>query len=319
MAKRTTEGALDRATILALRVFVTVAEANSFSAAARQLRLAPSAVTNHVLALERSIGFALFHRTTRRVAITEAGEHFYRKCARIIPELDSTLNSLVPSEAKRGQLRVTAPPSFAVTVLAPNLVAFLERHPLITVDLRATSTLQNMISERIDLTFALRESLNSKVHHIRIARNDRAFCASPNYLSRCGYPKLPADLLRHRCLANMIEGVSERWSVKIGGRLTRLKLNNQFMADNGEVLRRACLKGAGVGCFYRFHVRDDLERGDLTEVLRPYQPNTNFIYAITLHREMMLPHVQLFLDFVRSIITESDRDGLERSVRRSRS
>jgi DNA-binding transcriptional LysR family regulator len=281
-----------------------VAEAQSFSSAARQLRLSPSVVTNHVLALERAIGGALFHRTTRRVAITEAGERFYRRCTAIVHEIDQSLIAAAPDAAQRRHLRVTAPPSFALTALGPNIATFLARHPQISIDLMVTSAVPNIISERIDVMFVLREEIDSKLPHVRISPSGRAFCASPEYIARQGSPSTPADLARHFCLSNMVAGAAERWTVKAGRTRRQIRVPAQLLADNGEILRRACLNGAGIGNFYRFHVREDLEEGRLVEVLGNYQPRSNFIYAVTPHREMMLPQVELFIDFVRSIVAE---------------
>ena len=305
MGPRTTSfAALDHASIVSLRIFIAVAEAQSFSSAARQLRLSPSAVTNHILALERSLGVALFHRTTRRVAITSAGEHFYYRCKAIIREVDQALSTAAPEAAQRGHIRVTAPPAFSLTALGPNLAEFLARHPKISIDLMVTSAVPNMISERIDVTFVLREELDSKLPHVRIAPSGRAFCASPLYIDRYGSPNTPADLAKHQCLANMVAGAAEPWSIKSGRTRKQVRVPAQLLADNGEVLRMACLNGAGIGNFYRFHVRADLEKGDLVEVLGAYQPHSNVIYAVTPHREMILPHVGLFIDFVRSIVAE---------------
>jgi DNA-binding transcriptional LysR family regulator len=294
--------ALDHASILSLRTLVAVAEAQSFSAAARQLRLSPSVVTNQILALERSIGVALFHRTTRRVAITQAGERFYRRCTAIIREIEQTLSAVAPESAHRGHLRVTAPPSFALAALGPNLATFLARYPHISIDLMVTSAVPNMISERIDVMFVLREELDSKLPHVRIAASGRAFCASPKYLAQHGSPNTLTDLARHRCLANMVAGAAERWAYRAGRTRKQVQVKAQMLADNGEVLRMACLNGGGIGNFYRFHVREDLEKGRLVEVLGAYQPNSNFIYAVTPHREMILPQVELFVEFVRSIV-----------------
>jgi DNA-binding transcriptional LysR family regulator len=161
-----------------------------------------------------------------------------------------------------------------------------------------------MVSERIDGTFVLREDLDSKLPHMRVAPSRRAFCASPGYLARNGSPTTPKELARHQCLANMVAGVSEGWSVQLGRKRKQVKVQAQLLADNGEILRMACLNGSGIGNFYRFHVHKDLEEGSLVEVLSAYQPNCNFLYAVTPHREMILPQVELFINFVRSIVPD---------------
>jgi DNA-binding transcriptional LysR family regulator len=126
MARRNVgRAALDQASILSLRIFCTVAEARSFSAAARQLRLSPSVVTNHVLSLERAIRVALFHRTTRRVAVTTAGERFYRRCSVILREIEQSLDAVAPERDQRAHLRVTAPPLLRLHCLVPIFPSFL--------------------------------------------------------------------------------------------------------------------------------------------------------------------------------------------------
>jgi DNA-binding transcriptional LysR family regulator len=296
------QSTLDQASILSLRTFIAVADAQSFSAAARQLRLSPSVVTNHILSLERSIGVALFHRTTRRVGITDAGERFYQRSTAIIREVDQVVSALAPDQEPSGHLRVTAPPSFALKALGPNLAIFLARYPNISIDLMVTSTVPNMVSERIDVTFVLRDEPDSKLAHFRIAPSRRAFCASPRYLERNGVPGKPSDLARHRCLANMVAGAPERWMVKAGRTEKQIQVDAQLLADNGELLRMACLEGAGIGNFYRFHVSSDLEKGNLVEVLGAYQTDSNHIYAVTPHRKMIRPQTELFIGFVRSIV-----------------
>jgi DNA-binding transcriptional LysR family regulator len=293
---------LDAAGILSLRIFVTVAEAQSFSAAARQMRLSPSAVTNHVLSLERMLGVALFHRTTRKVAITAVGGRFYKQSVAILGQVEEALENVVPSQEPLGHLRVTAPPSFAVRVIGPHLGGFLTSHPKVSVDMIVSSAVPNMVADRIDVAILLREEPQGKLSHVPLGSNPRAFCASHEYVARAGTPRTPRDLAKHRCLANMVAGGAEPWSFRMGQEVRQIQVDGPLLSDNGEILRRACLSGTGIGNFYRFHVREDLEHGDLIEVLANYQPDTNRIYAMVPHREMVRPLAQLFIDFVRGVV-----------------
>lgn len=151
----------------------------------------------------------------------------------------------------------------------------------------------------------LREDLDGKLPHLRLTTTNRAFCASAQYLERFGTPQTPADLKKHSCLANVVMGVPERWSVLMGRTKRELKLDSRLLADNGEILRRACIDGAGIGNFYRFHVREDLRAGRLIEVLGSFQPNTNALYAILPHRQIVLPHVDAFIKFVGSVVQDA--------------
>lgn len=296
-----TRPSLDGAGILSLRIFTAVADSQSFSGAGRQLRLSASAVTNHVLGLERMLGLALFHRTTRTVRITPAGERFYNKARQILDQVDEALHDVAPGARLAGHIRVTAPPSFAMSVVGPNLGQFLEANPGVSVDFIVSSARPNMIADRIDVAFLLQDSVEGNFASELIAENPRAFCASPSYLEKFGTPQHPDDLSRHFCLGNMVAAKSEPWAV-CDGRSTRLlNVKGPLVADNGEVLRSACLSGAGIGNFYRFHINDDLENARLIEVLAGYQPNTNRTYAVTPHREMVRPLARIFIAFVKTV------------------
>lgn len=292
---------LDNAGILSLRILVAVADSGSFSATGRQLRLSASAVTNHVLSLERMLGVALFHRTTRTVSITPAGERFYKKARQILDQVDEALHDVAPGARLTGHIRVTAPPSFAMTIIAPNLGAFFEANPGISVDFIVSSAKPNMIADRIDVAFLLREAMEGNFASELIAENPRAFCASPSYLEKHGIPEGPEELSHHLCLGNMVAARAEPWAVRDGKTTRLVSVKGPLVADNGEMLRSACLSGAGIGNFYRFHINDDLENGRLVEVLARYQPDTNRTYAVTPHREMVRPLAQIFINFVKDV------------------
>ena len=206
-------GMLNEASVLSLRSFVAVVETQSFSSAARQLRLAPSSITKHIQLLERGLNLALFHRTTRRISVTEAGERFYDHCLTILTQVDSAAALMVEERALVGHLRVTAPPSFALTVLGPNIHAFLREHPGITVDMMVTSATPNLIRDRIDVAIMLHEQPKSKLSHVLLAVSPREICASPGYLARYGTPTMPEDLDGHQCLSSRFSGVAESWPI----------------------------------------------------------------------------------------------------------
>ncbi len=157
---------LDKASILSLRVFQAVADSQSFSKAARHLRMSPSVVTNHVLGLERMLRVALFSRTTRKVTITGRGERFYREAKAILGRVDETLQSLAQSAPPSGHLRVQAPPLFAQRTLGPHLGGFLKAHRGITVDLIASSATLDMVAERISVAIVFRNDPPDKNGHL---------------------------------------------------------------------------------------------------------------------------------------------------------
>jgi DNA-binding transcriptional LysR family regulator len=132
MAAALPNSMLDDASILSLRCFAAVVETQSFSSAARQLRLAPSSVTKHVRLIEKAVNVALLHRTTRRVSVTEAGERFYDQCLAILAQIESAVLEVVAEKELSGHLRVTAPPSVAAAMLGPHIHDFLREYARIS-------------------------------------------------------------------------------------------------------------------------------------------------------------------------------------------
>lgn len=171
---------LDHASFQTLRIFVAVSDSGSFSAAARQMRLWPSSVTNHVVNLERMLGVALFDRTTtQKVSITDAGQLFYKPAKLILEQVDVALEVVSPEVNLTGHLRVVMPPSFAVNVVARSLGQFIADNPDISLAMIVTSARLDMIADRTDVAFTLREEVESHFSSTVIAPNPRAFCATP--------------------------------------------------------------------------------------------------------------------------------------------
>ncbi len=306
-------GGLNNASILSLRCFVAVVETQSFSAAARQLRLAASSVTKHVQLLEAGVRVALVHRTTRRISVTEAGERFYEQCLGILGQVDSLASAMTAESALAGHLRVTVPPSFAATALGPHIHSFLAAHPQISVDVMVTSATPDLVRDRIDVAIAIQEEPESKLAHFLLAENPRAVCASPAYLAKHGVPSKPQDLLQHECLSGRFSELAEPLSVRRMGSVRRkgslrrkgtwetIRIPSRLLSDNGELLRQACVTGAGIGNFYYFHVREDLEQGRLVRLLTDYEFRSRHIYAVVPHRQIVRPQTKAFIDFARDL------------------
>jgi DNA-binding transcriptional LysR family regulator len=292
---------LNNASILSLRCFVTVVETQSFSSAARQLRIAPSSVTKHVQSIENALNVALVHRTTRRVSVTEAGERFYEQCLAILSQVDSVA-AVIDAENISGHLRVTAPPSFAAATLGPHLHEFMREHQAISIDVIVSSATPDLIRDRIDVAITLRREPQSKLTHFWLASGPLKICASPDYLARHGMPKRPEDLMNHECLTGRYSDLAEAWTLGKKNVWQVVNLQFKLLSDNGDLLRQACLGGAGIGSFYDFHVREDLRSGRLVHVLSDYELHPRSIFAIIPHRKIVRPQTKAFIDFVQRLV-----------------
>ena len=305
MASPLPTGMLNNASVLSLRCFAAVVETQSFSSAARQLRLAPSSVTKHIQTLENAVNVALVHRTTRRISVTEAGERFYENCLAILAQVESAAAIMVEERALSGHMRVTAPPAFAVTVLGPNLPMFLDEHPGLTVDLIVTSAAPDLIRDRIDVAIMLHSAPESKLTHFFLSGCPREICASPAYLERHGMPQVPNDLDRHQCVSARFSDLVEPWVLSAGGESWVVNVKSRLLSDNGDMLRHACIAGAGIGNFYRFHVQRDLKEGRLIRVLPDYVSKPKDIYAVVPHRHLVRPQTKAFIEFAQRAIRDA--------------
>jgi len=292
---------LNDASIIALRCFVAVVQTHSFSSAARQLRLSPSSVTKHVKMLEAALGSALVHRTTRLVSVTDAGESFYERCVAILNEIDSAAAMIASDRQLSGHLRIVAPPSFAASILGPNLHLFLQDHPAISVDVIVTSATPNLIRDRVDVAISLENDPKSKLAHMLLAPCSRVLCASPSYIAVHGEPKSTEHLQSQDCIASRFSDLAEDWVLRRHGNWDAINIHSRLLSDNGDLLRQACLQGAGIGNFYRFHVEGDLRAGRLTQVLSAFEVKPKNIYAVLPHRQIMRPQAKAFVEFARKL------------------
>jgi DNA-binding transcriptional LysR family regulator len=295
-------GMLNDASILSLRCFVAVVETQSFSSAARQLRLAPSSVTKHVQLIENAVNVALVHRTTRRISVTDAGERFYDQCLAILAQIDSATAVMVTEKELSGHLRVTAPPSFATSALGPHIHAFAREHPGISVDVMVSSATPDLIRNRIDVAITIDEEPQSKLTHFWLAHGPRALCAAPDYIARRGAPNTPQDLMRHECMSGRFSDLAEGWTLERDNASQVVNVRFKLLSDNGDILRQACLGGAGIGGFYYFHVCDDLRDGRLIRILPEFEPTRKNIFAVIPHRQIVRPQAKAFIEFVRGVL-----------------
>jgi DNA-binding transcriptional LysR family regulator len=284
----------------ACRVFARVVEQHSFSAAARSLGMSLPAVSKHVARLERELDARLLHRTTRRLSLTEAGAVFHGHCLRLLEDAREAQDGVRQlHDAPRGELRLSAPVSFASTELAPHLPGFLARYPEISLDVDASDRLVDLADEGFDLAIRLTdrppEGLVARaLHGLR-----RVLCASPGYLERAGVPAHPSALAGHECLTYPpFEGVV-RWSFERAGERVDIAVRGRVRSNNSELLLHSARRGLGLLRVRDYTVREDLRRGSLREVLRDWSPDTGAgIYLLYLPNRRLPPKARVFIDYL---------------------
>jgi len=290
---------LDR--ITGLEVFTKVAGAGSFSAAGRALGLSQTMVTKHVAALEARLGVKLFHRSTRRLSITEAGRSYLEASERILAELDAADAAVAAERVEpRGLLRLNAPVTFGARQIAPLLAEFARSHPLVTVELGLNDRLVDLAEEGWDLVIRIGSLSDSSLIARRIAPFRTVLCAAPAYLKARGRPRTVQNLAEHNCLGYTLSRLTgaDRWMFGARGEVT-VEVSGNLRANNGDALRAAAIAGQGLIYQPSFVVADELRAGTLV-ALTLDQPTIEFggIYAVYLPDRNPAAKVRAFIDFI---------------------
>jgi DNA-binding transcriptional LysR family regulator len=288
---------LDRLT--GLEVFARVAGAGSLSAAARALGMSQTMVTKHIAALESRLGVKLFHRTTRRLSITEAGRNYLESSARILAEIEAADAAVAADRVEpRGLLRLNAPVSFGARQIAPLLAEFAQRHPRVTVELGLNDRLVDLVEEGWDLAIRIGNLSNSSLIARRIAPCRIVVCAAPSYLKARGTPRTVASLADHNCLGYTLSQRTpiDRW---VFGDDVGVQISGNLRANNGDALRAAAIAGQGIIHQPTFIVADDIREGRLV-ALALDQPTVELggIYAVFLPDRHPPARVRAFIDFI---------------------
>ena len=287
----------------AMRIFVRVAELNSFSGVAQQLGVARSVVTRQVAALENHLGTKLMARSTRRLTLTSEGASYLEKCRVILNLVDAAETGIAEERlAPRGLIRISVPLSFGLKRVMPHLLEFVRRYPEVNLDMDYSDRRVNLIEDGIDLSIRITHKLESTDVVRKISHSRLCVIASPDYLARCGTPLHPAELTHHQCLGYTIAGGQQAWQFLINDKLLSFPLRSQINANNGEALTEAAAQGLGITCQPDFIAQPYLVSGKVKEILTNYSLPELGIYAM-LPSNRQIPHrVRVLMEFLISEI-----------------
>lgn len=299
---------MDRLT--SMRIFTRVVELGSYSAVANEQGISAQMVGKHVQGLEQWLGGKLFHKTTRQQTLTELGQLFLARCQRVLEEMtltESLTQNLLAEPA--GRLRIAAPLSFGHHRLVPLLPAFLDRYPKLDVDLQLTPRWVDMVEEGFDAAIrTLRPQDEALIARPLLTQHYR-LCAAPDYLSRHGLPRHPADLARHQCLHGNW-GDHERWQfVGEDGQREEVRVGSRLRINHWPALLTAALAGAGVTLQPAEQVREHIAAGRLLPLLSHYQTPAKTLYFIYPAARRQVLKIALLGDFLaESLQSELDAE-----------
>lgn len=286
-----------------MRVFQQVVSEGSFAAAARTLDMSPAVVTRLVADLEEHLGTRLLHRSTRRLALSEAGEVYVARVRSILQDIDEA-HALASSHTQElaGELHVLATPVIATHVLAPLVAGFRVRYPKIVLDVHV-ELFKDPSFEEFDVTlFATTDEFDGNVVARKIATTDGILVATPGYLARMGTPQTPQDLLHHQCLRNNAGTLRMRtWRLHHAsqpGMHEDVDVPVVLWSNHVETLIGAALDDAGITSATTELVAPLLASGDLVRVLSPWILGHLVLYAALPSRKFMPQRTRVFLDYL---------------------
>lgn len=294
-----------------LDVFARVVTAKGMSAAGRELNLSPAVISKRIRRLEERLGVRLLQRTTRQLALTEAGQGFYERVVSILSSVEEAEAWVARgSDTARGSLRVSAPTSFGRMHIAPALGRFLELYPAVGVDLALSDSFVDIVGEGFDLAIRIADLQDSSLVARRLAPNHRILCAAPAYLTKHGRPERIEDLAHHHLLSH----TAGEWRLEGPDGPSHVRLHGPLKTNSSEVVREAVIAGIGIALRSTWDVAPELKSGRLAQVLPGYAGSKRVaIYAVYPSRRHLEQKVRAFMDFLQGLYGQTPYwdEGLE--------
>lgn len=284
-----------------ISVFVAVAKLKSVSHAAAALQMPKSTVSRRVSALERDIGLRLLKRTTKKVELTDEGLDYFLRCQRIIEEVESAHEELTGKRLQpQGHIRAAMTSDFGLRLVSA-LPEFCRRFPDLTIELDLTTRRVDPATENCDVAIYIGTPPDSGLTLHKLAEIPRYLYASPDYLPGRQPLESPGDLSAHACIVERLHGIEaqSQWILHNADQRARVKLHGSLILNSIGLIRRLAVAGAGIALLPEDICREDLENGNLVQVLKGWGAPPVSIYALTSSR-LMPAKTRVFLEFLRA-------------------
>lgn len=296
----------------ALQIFVEVVRRGSFAAVARDRGVDPSTVSRAVATLEQQLSLRLLQRSTRRLALTEAGRVYYDRVEPLMDELEQAGQEAADLGAgPRGILRIAAPVSFSQLNLVPLLPELARAHPELGFELLLTDARLDLLAERIDVAVQLGALEDSSLIAIRLGHMVARVCASPEYLRRRGHPRTPQELAEHDCLLLDMPGFSDVWRFRSrDGDVAEVQVTGRLRTSNAIALKQCALDGMGIILQGRWIVGRELRDGSLVDLFPECDTTASTAasadaWLVYPSRSYLPLKVRVFIDFLRRKFQET--------------
>jgi DNA-binding transcriptional LysR family regulator len=291
-----------------MEVFARVFELGGFSAAARALRMTPSAISKLVGRLETRLGARLVNRSTRKLQFTPEGQLFYDRSIRLLADMDEVERSVAQAEVPSGKIRVSVNVPVGRLLLLPIVPAFLETYPKLSLEISLTDQVIDLLEQRTDVALRSGPLKSSQLIARKLGAARMMVVGSPDYFARYGVPKTPSDLARHNRLGFSYARMAKGWPFIDDGVERTIAPSGNVQVSDGDALRALAIGGVGLVRLVSFMVRDDIAANRLVPVLEEFHPgDLDELHAVYLGQGGLLPiRIRVFLEFLAERIKIGD-------------
>ncbi len=296
----------------AMAIFAKVVEQRSFAGAAQELTLSKATVSKAVSRLEERLGTRLFNRTSRRLALTDAGQRLSERAIRLLADgEEAETEALAQSIVPRGLVRFAVPMTFGVKKIAPLLPAFLEQYPEVAIDLHLSDATVDLIGEGFDLALRIARLPDSSLIARRLCAIPRYTVAAPSYLKRYGRPTHPMHLAEHKCFGYAYLATAGVWHyTNAAGEQASVRPAGQLRVNNGEAVLPAVIAGLGIADLPEFIVGDAIAAGQVEVILKGWKQPEGAMHLVMPPGGPRPARVEALADFlVKQLAKDRKRTG----------
>ncbi|MBL4909775.1 MAG: LysR family transcriptional regulator [Alteromonadaceae bacterium] len=273
--------------------FVAVTETESFTQAAKQLKLSTAQVSRQVSTLEKRLNIKLLYRTTRKVSLTQEGNVFYQHCRSVLDGLEAAERAITHLQSKpQGKIKLTAPVTYGELKILPLVNDFLQQYPNVEVSAYLSNKRIDLIDQGYDLAIRLGKLNNSSMMAKKLSNRKTYVCASPNYIKLYGSPHSLSELTQHNCLM----GSLDFWRFNENGQERNIRVRGRIRYNSGFSLVDAALKGLGLVQLPDYYVASYIAKGNLITVLDKFSESDEGVWAVYPHNRQLSPKIRLLVD-----------------------
>ena len=288
----------------AMRTVVSIADEGSLTAAATALGSSPPAIVRTLAALEAHLGIRLFNRTTRRLSLTEEGQHYVESCRQLLAAIEDAESTLTADAIEpSGLLTITAPVLYGQMYVAPAVTRFVQTYDKVRVNLLLLDRMVNLLEEHIDVGIRIGALEDSSLIAQPLCSVRRVVVASPDYLARHGLPSHPMELLKANCV-RFSNGAGPWWTFQENDKPFTVPVTGNLKFNYVTPALEACLAGLGFGMFFSYQVESHLAHNDLQVVLESFELPQRPIHVVYPHARLLPARIKFFIERIKQELAE---------------